>query len=132
MEVLFELIIEILVQGGAELIIEILYHMGVRGSSSYKKPHPVLGAILWFFAGAITGGISVLVLPYYFLHNHTLRVAYLFLVPLLLGALMAFVGKTRTAKGQDIVPLDKFTYAALFAFGMALVRFYYTIPVPAH
>jgi hypothetical protein len=47
----------------------------------------------------------------------------LFLTPAAVGALMVLLGRARARKGQDLVRLDRFGYAFLFAFVMALVRF---------
>ncbi len=36
---------------------------------------------------------------------------------------MVLIGKLRTKRGQDLVLLDRFGYAFVFAFAMAVVRF---------
>jgi hypothetical protein len=52
-----------------------------------------------------------------------LRLLNLIATPIALGLLMTLIGKFRTRNGQDLVRLDQFGYAFVFAFAMAFVRF---------
>ena len=40
---------------------------------------------------------------------------------------MVLVGRVRQKKGQNLVRLDRFGYAFVFAFAMALVRFIWAV-----
>ena len=55
--------------------------------------------------------------------NPLFREINLFATPVACGLVMMMVGKFRLKKGQDLVRLDQFGYAFVFAFAMALVRF---------
>jgi hypothetical protein len=47
------------------------------------------------------------------------------MTPLLVGGGMMILGRLRESKGQQLVRLDRFGYAFVFAFSMALVRFFF-------
>ncbi|MDI1227086.1 MAG: hypothetical protein PSY14_05325 [bacterium] len=126
-EAIFEIVFEILIQGGAEIIAEVVTHKSrkrKRARGIEPKPmNPVLTGILWLGCGAVMGAGSLVFFPHSFIHSESLRIANLIVTPLVLGAVMALLGRRRLDNGEEIVPLDKFGNAALFAFGMALVRF---------
>lgn len=128
-EAILEIVFEILIQGGAEIIAEVVTHKSRkrrRARGIEPKPmNPVVTGILWLAGGALMGAGSLIFFPHSFIHSESLRVANLILTPLLLGALMALLGRKRLANGEEIVPLDKFSNAALFALGMAGVRFFF-------
>lgn len=128
-EAIFEIVFEILIQGGAEIIAEVVTHKSRkrrRARGIEPKPmNPVVTGILWLAGGALMGAGSLIFFPHSFIHSEGLRVANLIVTPLVLGALMALLGRKRLANGEEIVPLDKFSNAALFALGMAGVRFFF-------
>ncbi len=128
-EAIFEIVFEILIQGGAEIIAEVVTHKSRkrrRARGIEPKPmNPVAAAVLWFALGAVMGGGSLIFFPHSFIHSESLRIANLIVTPLVLGALMALLGRRRLANGEETVPLDKFSNAALFALGMAGVRFFF-------
>ncbi|MDF3024663.1 MAG: hypothetical protein K0R10_2024 [Alphaproteobacteria bacterium] len=128
-EAIFEIVFEIIIQGGAEIIAEVVTHKSRkrrRARGIEPKPmNPVVAAVLWFALGALMGGGSLIFFPHSFIHSEGLRIANLILTPLMLGAIMALIGRKRLANGEETVPLDKFSNAALFALGMAGVRFFF-------
>lgn len=128
-EAIFEIVFEILIQGGAEFIVEVVTHKShkrKRARGIEPKPmSPVVTGLLWLAGGAVMGAGSLVFFPHSFIHSENLRIANLIVTPLVLGALMALLGRKRLANGEEIVPLDKFSNAALFALGMAAVRFFF-------
>lgn len=128
-EAILEIVFEILIQGGAELIAEVVTHKTRkrrRARGIEPKPmKPVVTGLLWLAGGALMGAGSLLFFPHSFIHSESLRIANLIVTPLVLGALMALLGRKRLANGEEIVPIDKFSNAALFALGMAAVRFFF-------
>ncbi|MCC7037232.1 MAG: hypothetical protein IT560_07970 [Alphaproteobacteria bacterium] len=128
-ETILEIVFEILIQGGAEIIAELVTHKTrkrrrARGIEP-RSMNPVVSGIFWIAGGALMGAGSLIFFPQSFIHSESLRIANLILTPLLLGALMALIGRKRLANGEETVPLDKFSNAALFALGMAGVRFFF-------
>ena len=121
-EALLEILFEFLLQGVGELLIEVFSHKRRRKTPSAPM-HPVIAGCLWLVAGAAIGGGTLLLFPHSFIHSPTLRLVNLVLTPLMLGAIMALIGRRRLANGQELVPLDRFSNAALFALGMGIVRY---------
>jgi hypothetical protein len=50
----------------------------------------------------------------------------LLITPTLVGLTMATIGWLRRREGKLVTQLESFVYGFLFAFGMALIRFYFT------
>ena len=120
-EVLFQIFGEFLVQLFAELLVELGIH---RKDRREKGPmNPALATFGLILGGAAAGGLSLLIFPVSPIANPDLRFANLFVTPLLLGVAMVLVGRLREKRGQPLVRLDRFGYAFVFAFAMALVRF---------
>ena len=120
-EVIFQFVGEILLQ----LCFQLLAELGVHSlADPFRRPrNPALltvGFILW---GAIAGGISLLIFPSSPIANPMLRQINLIATPVAAGLAMMMVGKARLRKGQTLVRLDRFGFAFVFAFAMALVRF---------
>ncbi|UXC90145.1 MULTISPECIES: hypothetical protein [unclassified Sphingobium] len=125
MEFVFELLFQFLGELLLQAIFEALFELGLHSlADTLKRPkNPVLstfGFILW---GGIAGGISLLIFPTSPIVNPLLRKINLIATPICAGALMAMVGRTRSKRGQSLVRVDRFGYAFIFAFAMALVRF---------
>lgn len=71
----------------------------------------------------MAGGLSLWVFPALFIQEPWLRVINLLVAPCVAGFVMSALGNYRRRKGQELLRLDTFVYGAVFAFGMALVRF---------
>ena len=125
METLFELVLqflfEVLLQGVFELLAEAGFH-AVSAPLSKQRPAWVK-AIGQSILGLIAGGISLYFFPEAFLRAPGLRLANLVVTPLIAGLAMAQIGRWRDRRGDDVLPLDRFGYAFLFALAMALTRY---------
>ena len=125
MEFIFDLIAEVLGEALLQLAIQFLaepvFHMFAGPFSRNSRPWvAALGHAAW---GLFAGGLSLIVFPNSFLHAGALRIANLVLTPVVAGLCMRQLGLWRERNGEDIVPMDRFFYAFLFALGMATVRF---------
>jgi hypothetical protein len=125
MEFIFEIVLqffgEILLQAFFELILELGFH---SLADTVRRPkHPALSIIGFTLWGLMAGGISLWIFPTSHIHDPLFRKLNLIVTPVALGLLMSLIGKIRRGKGQDLVRLDQFGYAFVFAFAMALVRF---------
>lgn len=125
MEFLFEIVLqilgEILVQVGFEFLAELGLH---SLADTFEKPkNPVLSTIGFVLWGALAGGISLFIMPSSLISNLAFRKINLFLTPLAVGGVMMLVGRQRDRRGQILVKLDRFGYAFVFAFAMAIVRY---------
>jgi len=124
-EFLFELIFQFVGELLLQLCFELLAELGVRSlADPFRRPrNPVLSTIGFIIWGAIAGGISLLIFPSSPITDPTLREINLIATPVAAGLFMALIGKARLNKGQELVRLDRFGFAFVFAFAMALVRF---------
>ncbi len=125
MEFLFEAIFQIVGELLLQFIFEILLELGYRSAAdTLRRPHKpifsIIGFALW---GLAAGGISLLIAPSSMIADPRLQWVNLLATPTLAGAGMVLIGKLRTKRGQDLVLLDRFGYAFVFAFAMAVVRF---------
>jgi hypothetical protein len=122
---LFELFGEVLLQ----FIFEVLAEWGVRAA---RKPlrmptvDPWVAALGYMLLGTGAGLLSVWLVPHSFITWPMGRLANVIVTPLLTGALMALVGAWRRRRGQDVLRIDRFFHGFLFAFAMALVRYFHT------
>jgi hypothetical protein len=125
MEFIFEVILQFFGEILLQIFFELLAELGLHSlANTWKRPRnavlSTIGFVLW---GAIAGGISLLIFPASPISNPDLRALNLFITPIVIGVIMMMIGKLRDKKGQNLVRLDRFGYAFLFAFAMALTRF---------
>ena len=130
MEIIFEIIFAILSFLG-EAVLQVVFEiiaeiMGHKASAPFKrKPlHPALAALGYALMGAVAGGLSLLIFPHSFVDSEILRAVNLIVTPVMAGLAMAAIGRWRDNRDQDLIRLDRFSYGFLFAFAMALVRFF--------
>lgn len=121
LEFIFEIIGEFLLQAAIEVLGELGLHS--MAEPFRKPPNPWLASIGYFIFGSIAGGISLLIFPTH-LVAESLRVANLVLTPVAVGLLMCWLGSWRAKHGQTVLRIDRFSYGFLFAFSLALVRFW--------
>ena len=126
MEILFELIFEFIL----EILLEILAELGLHsiGEAFHKreKRNPLFAVPGYLLLGLITGGISLLLFPQSFIRSESFHGISLVIIPLLGGAVMSGIGVLRRRRGKELIQLDSFAYGAIFAFGMALIRYLFT------
>ena len=122
-EILFEFLGELLVQ----VLGEALFEMGLHSVAEpfRKAPNPWLAAVGYAFFGTVLGGLSLMVFPDYLMTHKSMRVANAALTPIAAGAAMAWMGKWRARRGQDVLRIDKFAYGYLFALAFGLIRFWF-------
>ena len=130
MEILFEILFavlsflgEMVLQVVFEIVAEIMGH-AVREPFKRKPLHPALAALGYALMGAVAGGVSLLIFPHSFVDSEILRGVNLIFTPVMAGLAMAAIGRWRDKRDQDLIRLDRFSYGFLFAFTMALVRFF--------
>jgi hypothetical protein len=124
LEVLLQFLGEIVVQALFELLVELGFH---SLADTFRRPkNPVLSTIGFGLWGLAAGAISLWIFPTSHIHNPPFRKLNLIVTPAAVGFLMTVIGKIRLKSGQDVLRIDRFGYAFLFAFSMALVRFIWT------
>jgi len=125
MEFIFEIFLQFLGELLLQAIFEALFELGLHSlADTLKRPkNPLFSTIGFIIWGAMAGGISLLIFPISLIADPLLRGVNLIATPVFAGALMTIVGRVRSKRGQALVRLDRFGYAFIFAFAMALVRF---------
>ncbi len=127
MEVIFELIFQVLVEVLLQFAFQILAELGLRSATEpfRVRKNPVFAVVGYALLGGVAGGVSLLIFPHALVRGVGFHGLSLVLSPLLGGAAMAAVGAWRRGRGESLIKLDSFAYGFIFAFAMALVRFYF-------
>jgi hypothetical protein len=95
------------------------------GFRSLQRAHPVLSVAALAITGALLGWVSVLLLPDRLFGFRGIRGATMMVSPLINGALMEAYGRWCDRHGLKRSSFANFWGGAVFAFGMAAVRFYF-------
>ena len=125
MEFIFEILLQFLRELFIQAMFEVLFELGFHSlADTLKRPkNPILlslGFVLW---GATAGGISLLMFPTSPIASPLLRQVNLVATPIVAGVLMTAIGRMRSKRLQNLVRLDQFGYAFIFALAKSLVRF---------
>jgi hypothetical protein len=125
MEIIFEVIFQFLGELLLQIVFQFLMELGFHSlkNSFRRRPNPVLATIGYILWGLMCGGLSLWAFPNSIIADPMLRLLNLIATPIALGLLMTLIGRFRARNGQDLVRLDQFGYAFVFAFAMAFVRF---------
>lgn len=119
-EILFEFIIQILLEVGVELFkIKLV-------DRDYENP--VLSGAIYSGLGSILGALSILAFPAIIVQNYGLKAVNFIFSPILLGFALCLISwlVSRRAKGEKIFAIDKFIFGILFAAMFSLTRFVFT------
>ena len=129
MAILFELILPLLYEFLLQAAIELLLHFGLscvtEALDGKPAKNPTLAITGYAIKGLVAGGISLIIFPVLFVHNEALRLANVIVTPLLMGFLMSALGTLRERKRLTAIKLDSFACGFAFAFGIAVIRFYF-------
>lgn len=126
-ELIFGVLAEVVLQITAEALFELGFYSLAEALNRKRRRNPILASIGYLLWGGIIGLITIIIFPALMIKNPTLRVLNLIISPAIAGLAMSVIGSWRKKKGQDLLRIDSFLYGALFAFGMAIVRFCYDI-----
>lgn len=123
MEFLFEIFTEFLLQIVFQAIAEAGLH--ALAGTFKRQRNPISSAIGVMLLGFVAGVVSLFIFPHSFIKSAKYQLINLLVTPVAAGGVMVLIAKQREKRGQRLVLLDKFNYAFVFAFIMALVRFFY-------
>lgn len=122
LEILLELALEILFELAFSLLGELSWDVS-KSKRPGREIHPALSYLGYFAGGALLGILSALLLPERILGNVGIRGASLVLTPLMAGTVMHYFGAYRRQEGKGTTRMASFAGGAIFAFGLALLRF---------
>lgn len=124
MEMIFEFFMQIVGEFLLQLLVEALaeaaYHVHAKPFRRSRKP--IMTAIGYFLVGGAVGMITLLFFPTVMIEDQGFRIANLVVTPFFVGLAMSAAGAWRRRRGLVRLRIETFTYGALFAFGVALVR----------
>jgi hypothetical protein len=120
MDELLQVAFELLFQLGVELFADGAWR---RAPESVRRIIRGMGCV--FFAALLSVLYSHFA-PDPVIKTESLRLLYLAVVPILIGCIMAHLGKRFRASGKEPSPLERFGFGWLFAFTFAFTRYLMT------
>jgi hypothetical protein len=128
METIFEILVWLFVEVVIPFLGEALAEWGFYaiGEKRGRRPAPVLAMMGSLLLGLAFGALSVWLLPEAMLKQPNLRLANLAIMPVVVGLVMAQIGRWREATGRGGLIMSRFSNAYLLALGIALVRYFGT------
>lgn len=128
-EFLFELLLELILEIAGQVLFEFIATVGWESlkdaTRRVRGANPALAAIGHLFMGVLAGVVSVLIVPRRLMPHSPLPGLSLVLSPIGTGIAMNEIGEFWRERRGDRPVLFSFRAGAIFAFGMALVRFLY-------
>jgi len=131
-EVLFELLLafaELFLEVLLEVAGEALLDLAQRALTEVFRPihlaSPVLATVGYALLGALAGGWSLFLFPHPLVHPSRLHGISLLVSPLITGVIMALFGSMLSRHDRKVVRIESFHYGFAFAFGMALIRYFF-------
>ena len=121
LQILFELLLEFLLQVFGELLIELGFHSLAQPFKD--RPDPRLLALGYTLLGLIGGGLSLLLIPDHWLQGGW-RWLNLLLTPILLGGMMGKIS-LRPCQIHAEFQWQRFACGLLFALTFGLIRHFY-------
>jgi hypothetical protein len=122
-EFLLSALWEIVLQLGGELLLEVAFRSIGEPWRSRTEAHPLLAGLGTLICGAAAGLLTSLVWPARMIRYPPIPGLSLFVSPLISGLMMERYGQWLEKRGGSPSFVATFWGGALFAFGMALVRF---------
>lgn len=119
-EILFEIVLQILVELGFEFTMRKIGRRPER--ESHSQWTPFLG---YAFLGFVFGCLSIAVFREHFIKNLLYRKLNLIVSPLLMGFIMSKRGKMLIKKGDNPIQLDTFSCGFLFALIFGVTRYFW-------
>ena len=126
LQLIFEFFLEFVLQIGIELIAEVGFHKLAEVPWARRTINAGLAVIFYLALGLALGAFTLIIFPHSFIRGSRFHGISLIVTPTLAGLTMAGVGWLRARKGESKIRLDSFAYGFIFAFGMALMRFWFT------
>jgi len=133
MEDFFVLIVSTIIEIFGELLVELILggvaDLSVRGVRKlYKETRSIprtLVVVQYFLFGAILGVVSVFLLPHQIAPHTRFHGINLLMSPAIVGWIFSLIGLSNRRRGRQTVRIESFGYGFVFAFGIAIVRFFF-------
>lgn len=126
LEMFLDLFFEAAFEFAAEFIGALIWRGFVAVFDTSEFKNPLVACVGYAFLGAVAGGLSLLFFPYPLVHPSRVHGLSVVISPILAGLGMSLVGSTLRRRNKKVMQIESFGYGFAFAFGMALVRFFFT------
>jgi hypothetical protein len=118
-------IVELLLELAGEAILDLALRGIAEVLADSEISSPVLASFGYGLLGVMTGGLSLLVFPHPLVHPSRIHGISLLVNPVIAGVVMSLIGSMLRKRDQKVVQIESFGYGFAFAFGMALLRFFF-------
>lgn len=138
-EIIIEIIVELAIISAGEFLLEALLR-GISkisgglfmpsssenedGSLSYKVPPPIAAAG-YLFLGAVSGWLSLLVIPKAMITHSAGQIVNLIVTPIVGGLVMELWGRFLKKKDKQTLRLNSFVYGFVLSLGIVVVRYFF-------
>ena len=123
--VLVEFLGEALLEFLPAFILDVIWR-SLKTVFGVEEPrNPALATIGYATLGILVGAFSLLVMPHPLVRPSRFHGISLLLSPMGAGLMMALVGSVLRWRDQTVTQFESFGYGFTFAFGMALMRFFF-------
>lgn len=128
-EFIFELLVQLIFETLGEVVFELATSLGWESlkdqTRTKREATPLLASIGQFLMGVVAGVLSLVLFGTRLTRRFLFPGISLVVSPLGTGIVMHWLGGFWESRGRDRPVLFTFRAGAIFAFGMALVRFLY-------
>jgi hypothetical protein len=120
-----EIFLEALFELAGEAVLDLALRALGEAFESADRANPVLASLGYAILGFLAGGVSLFVFPHPLVRPSRVHGISLLVSPVVTGLLMSFIGSSLRRQGKKVVQIESFGYGFAFAFGMALIRFFF-------
>jgi hypothetical protein len=120
-ELLFEVFFQVVLEAIVALILRSIRNVFEESNAI----NPILAAIGYLLFGIAFGIGSLRLFPHPLVHPSRFHGISLVISPVITGLIMSQVGIILRRKGKQAVRIESFGYGFTFAFGLAIIRFFF-------
>jgi len=122
-----ELFLEVLFEFAGEALLDLALRAIAEVFETSRFASPVLATVGYTLLGASAGGLSLFIFPHPLVHPSRLHGINLLVSPIVTGLMMSLIGSILSRQGKKVVQIESFGYGFAFAFGMALIRYFFVV-----
>ena len=125
LEMLLELVGEFLLELFMAAVLDLVLRAIAKIFETFRFVSPVLASASYVLLGALAGGLSLLVFPHPLVHPSRFHGINLLVSPTATGLAMSLIGSMLSHQDKKVIRIESFGYGFAFAFGIALIRYFF-------